>query len=489
MSSRRHRFGWTLTPVLGLLLLQACTVGPDYELPVIATPDAWHQRAVEGLSEGEASLQTWWQELDDPVLTGLIRRAGSSNLDLREAMARILEARARLGVASGQKLPDVDASAFFSYGEQSDQGPLGSLADLIGGFDAQELYNAGVDASWEIDVFGRIRRSVESAAAGYEASIEDYRDVLVTMYAEVALNYVEARALQDRIAYALENAEAQRASVALTRDLHDAGASSALDVSQAESNLAATEAAIPALEIALSFALHRLAVLLGEPPGALYGELSQASTIPASPAEIATGLPAEALRQRPDVRRAERQLAAQSARIGVATADLYPRFSLSGFFALEATDVSNLGDGATWGIVPGLRWNLFDGGRVRSAIQVEEARTEQALVRYERTILRALEEVENALVSYTLEQRRRERLQAAVTATQRTVELVEIQYRSGLTDFQNVLDAQRSLFVQQDQLATSEGQVTRNLIALYKALGGGWDPESPPPEPAPEGDS
>ncbi|MEE8524860.1 MAG: efflux transporter outer membrane subunit [Thermoanaerobaculia bacterium] len=477
-----------LAPCL-LLLLQACvTVGPDYEPPVPSTPDAWHAEAIEGLTEGEASLQTWWQQLGDPVLEDLIRRAGASNLDLREALARILEARARLGVVSGQRLPAVDASAFYSYGKPSDQGVLEPLADLVGGFDAAGLYNGGLDASWEIDVFGRIRRSVESAAAGYQASIEDYRDVLVSLFADIALNYVDVRSLQDRIAYAEANAEAQRASVKLTRDLHDAGASSALDVSQAESNLAATEAEIPALEIALSFALHRLAVLLGEAPGTLQEELGRAGTIPAPPAEVATGLPADLLRQRPDVRRAERQLAAQSARIGVATADLYPRFSLSGFFALEATDVSGLGDGSTWGIVPGLRWSLFDGGRIRSAIQVEEALTEQALVRYEKTVLRALEEVENALVAFSLEQRRRESLRAAVVATERTVELVEIQYRSGLTDFQNVLDAQRSLFVRQDQLAVSDGQVTRNLIALYKALGGGWDPAAPAAVDEPPGD-
>ena len=222
---------------------------------------------------------------------------------------------------------------------------------------------------------------------------------------------------------------------------------------------------------------------IGEPPGSLYDELGGAGKIPATPEEVATGVPAEALRQRPDVRRAERLLASQNARIGVATADLYPRFSLSGFFALEANDVSDLGDGNTWGIVPGLRWNLFDGGRIRSNIDAEEARTQQALVRYEKTVLRALSEVENSLVAYALEQRLRDHLQVAVAATERTVELVEIQYRSGLTDFQNVLDAQRTLFVQQDLLATSEGQVVRNLIGLYRALGGGWDPaaaEEPP---------
>ena len=418
--------------------------------------------------------------MGDPVLDDLIRRAGASNLDLREAQARIFEARARLGFTSGQRLPSVDAFGSYSYGKfVSEKGPLKPLADVVDGFDTTSLFSTGIDATWEIDVFGRIRRSVESAAAGYDASLEDYRDVLVTLFAEVAANYVDVRSLQDRIAYAIENADAQRASVTLTRDLHDAGASSALDVSQAESNLASTEAVIPLLNIALSYALHRLAVLLGEPPGALYEELGRRGAIPAASSGVATGIPADLLRQRPDVRRAERLLASQTARIGVATADLYPRFSLSGFFALEATDLSDLGGGATWSIVPGLRWNLFDRGRIRNAIQVEEARTEQALVRYEKTVLRALEDVENALTAFRLEQIRRESLLVAVTATTRTVELSEIQYRSGLTDFRNVLDAQRSLFVQQDQLASSDGLVTRSLIALYKALGGGWAPTTP----------
>ena len=470
---------WRASVALCFMLAGCATVGPDYQPPVVSAPDAWHARAVEGLTDGEAALQTWWKELGDPKLEELIGRAGESSLDLREARSRIREARAGLGVASGQRLPNVAATGFASRNKLSDHGPLEPLADLVGGLDPASLYSAGFDASWEIDVFGRIRRSVESASAGYQASIEDYRDVLVSLFAEVAINYVEVRTLQDRIAYALANAAAQRESVGLTGDLHQAGASSALDVAQAESNLAATEALIPSLEIGLSRALNRLAVLLGEAPGSLYQELADGGEIPSPPAEVATGLPVDLLRQRPDVRRAERQLAAQSARIGVATSDLYPRFSLSGFFALEARSLSDLTDGSSWGIVPAVRWNIFDRGRIRSAIEVEEARAEQAVVRYERAVLRALEEVENALVAYSLEQRRRERLGAAVAATERTVELVRIQYRSGLTDFQNVLDAQRSLFQQQDQLAASDGQVSRNLIALYKALGGGWHPAAP----------
>ena len=465
-----------LAPALLLVLAGCAAVGPDYQKPELAVPDAWHASAVEGLDTGEANLQAWWAGLGDPDLEELIRRAEAANLDLRLATARIREARARLGLASGEKRPTVDASGSASRSELSDNSPLGPLAP--NGFEATDLYDLGFDASWEIDVFGRIRRSVESAGAAYEASVEDYRDVLVTLLAEVARTYVDVRALQARISYATANAKAQRETFGLTRARYDAGATSAIDVAQAESNLRTTEAAIPALEIALRFARNRLAVLLGERPGALDAELGDAGGIPEPPPDLVVGVPAELMRQRPDLRGAERRLAAQTARIGVATADLYPRFSLSGFFAAEATDAGDLFDGnsVTWGVSLPFRWRLFDRGRIRSAIEIEEARTEQALVAYERTLLFALEEVENALTAYALERQRRDRLGQAVAASQRTVELAEIQYRSGLTGFQDVLDSQRFLAQQQDLFATSEGQMVQNLIALYKALGGGWDP-------------
>lgn len=467
---------------IALLILAGCSaVGPDYVRPELAVPDTWNAAAVDGLDSGSANLQTWWTGLDDPVLTDLIERAEAANLDLRLATARIREARARLGIASGQKMPDLDASGSAGISEQSDVGPLEPLARLSpDGFDAVELYDVGFDASWEIDVFGRVRRSIESAGAAYEAAIEDYRDVMVTLFAEVARTYVEVRELQDRISYAEDNAAAQRASLGLTRDRFEAGATSEIDVAQAESNLRNTEAAIPALQIALRFALNRLAVLLGETPGAVDAALGGPGDIPDPPADLVVDVPAELLRQRPDLRGAERRLAAQTARIGVATADLYPRFSLSGFFAVQAIDIGDLADGTTWGISLPVRWNLFDGGRIRSAIQVEEAIAEQALIAYERSLLFALEDVENALTAYALERERRDSLAEAVVATQRTVELADIQYRAGLTDFQNVLDSQRFLAQQQDLFASSEGQLVQNLIALYKALGGGWDTASEP---------
>lgn len=336
--------------------------------------------------------------------------------------------------------------------------------------------NLGFDSSWELDFWGRIRRSVESADAGLQASIEGYRDVLVLLYSSVASAYVDVRTLQARIQYTEGNLRSQNETLQLTKDRRTAGLAPDLDVSQAELNTAQTESSLPLLRQALAQSIHRLGVLLGELPSALVPELSAPAPLPTAPASVTAGLPADLLRQRPDVREAERELAAQTARIGVAKADLYPRFSLSGTFVLDATDVGNLFTGAAkaWGFGPTFRWNLFDGGRVRSAIRVEEARTEQALTFYEQTVLNALEDVENAMVAYAEEKSRVTSLVRSVVAAQKSVDLVKILYTTGLTNFQNVLDMERKLFLQQDQLAESRGIVILNLIRIYRALGGGW---------------
>jgi NodT family efflux transporter outer membrane factor (OMF) lipoprotein len=445
-------------------------------------PDAWHNAAVEGLSEGDATLQTWWTALGDPTLESLVQRAEQSNLSRQEAVARIQEARAILGISRAGRVPDVALGGTAERFKGSDNSQLGQISP--NGLQTTNLFDIGVGASWEIDLFGRVRRTVESADAAFEAAIEDYRDVLVTLFAEVARAYVDVRTTQARLKYAKKNVTAQRESLQLTRDMLDEGASSALDVAQAESNLRTSESVIPRLRIALNSALNRLAVLLGETPGSLHVELMDVQPIPSPPGELTAGIPADLLRQRPDVRRAERLLASQTARIGIATAELYPQFSLSGAFGFVATDIDDLFDSPSeaWGISLPFRWLLFDGGRIRGIIDVEEARTEQELVRYEHTLLIAYEEVENALVAYALEQYSAESLRAAARASQTAVDLVGIQYREGLTNFQNLLDMQRFLFRQEDELAVSEGQVIQNLISLYSALGGGWDPADIPVE-------
>jgi NodT family efflux transporter outer membrane factor (OMF) lipoprotein len=469
-----------------VLALIGCTVGPDYVQPEVDTvPDAWNTAATKGLAEGEASIQSWWTVFDDTTLSSLIERARTSNLTLREALWRVEEARSLRGIVAGQRYPGVGLDGNAVRSEPSQNGLLGDVIPDEA-FEAANLFDLGVAASWELDLWGRIRRQVEAADAEVAASVEDYRDVLVTLFAEVATNYVDARALQERLRLAKVNVEAQESTLQLTQDRFDSGLVSALDVAQAESNLANTRSLIPSLERLLALAFNRLAVLLAMSPGALDNELSGEVPIPVEPQGVTTGLPADLLRQRPDVRSAERRLAAQTARIGVATAELYPQFSLTGFLGLQSTSGGDLfnSDSVTWSVGLPVRWRLFEGGAVRSQIAAEQARTVQLIANYERTVLLALEEVEDAMISYEKEVSRRARLAESVDATQRSLDLVLTQYRAGLTDFQNVLDTQRTLLLREDDLAASEGTVIRNLVDLYRALGGGWDPDiDGPPVP------
>jgi len=472
---------------IGALALGGCTVGPDYVEPETETPDAWHSAAVDGLEDGQATLQTWWTVFDDDQLNELVLRSANGNLDLRAALWRVEEARALRGVVAGERKPQVGFSADATRSKPSENGLLGDFAPEDG-FEAENLFATGLGASWEIDVFGRIRRQVEAADAATEASVEAYRDVLVSLYAETALAYLNVRTAQERLRIARANVEAQESTLQLTRDRFDAGLVSALDVTQAESNLANTYSLIPVIERDLNEGLNRLAVLLGEHPGTLHAELDQEVAIPHEPEAVATGLPTELLRQRPDVRQAERLLASQTAKIGVATADLYPTFSLTGFLGLEAVNAGDLGssDSVTWNIGLPLRWNIFAGGRIRSRIRAEEARTNQLLAAYEQTVLDALEEAENTMVAFAKEVERRARLEQAVDATQRSLDLVLTQYTAGLTDFQNVLDTQRTLLLREDELAVAEGLVVSNLVRLYRALGGGWDPDTAQPPVVPD---
>lgn len=473
-----------------ILLASACTVGPDYTPPDLTPtiPDRWHTAVETELAADTTDLEMWWLSFNDPLLTDLIRRAEFGSLDLKAAVGRVAEARAIRGVAKGGYWPDIVLGGAYSYQKLSengiqgaasasppDGGEAGETSVLADPFDA---WIFGLDLSWEIDLFGRIRRTVEAADAQLGASLEDYRDVLVTLYAEVGAAYVDTRTFQVRLDFARKNVEAQLNSLELTRDRFDAGLTSALDVAQAEQNLAQTQSAIPLLEIGLEASLNRMAVLLGKAPGELHTELSVHDGLPTPDDGVAYGIPADLLRRRPDIRRAERLLASQTARIGIATADLYPTLSLGGSVGLEALEFEDVGDGGSlfWSVLPQISWPLFTGGKVRNRIRAEEARADQALAAYEKTVLVALEDVQNALVAYGQERVRRDRLLEAVAASQRAVDLVETQYLSGLTNFQNFLDAQRSLFRQEDELAQSAGAVVNNLITLNRALGGGWSP-------------
>jgi len=454
-----------------LLLLAGCTtVGPDYVPPEMSAPPQWTAEMGGGLMAEHTDLQalaSWWSTLNDPILTSLVERVIEGNLDLRQARARVREARARRGISKAGRFPTVDASGSTRLIRGSEE---------TGSGEERELYAAGFDAAWELDLFGGKRRAVEAAEAGLQASEEDLRDVLVSLTAEAALNYVEVRSFQTRLSVAKANLDAQTETYNITKWRFQAGLATQLDVEQAKYGLEQTRANIPGLQIGLERAKNRVSVLLGQPPGSLEDALAEHKPIPVAALEVAVGVPADALRRRPDVRRAERQLAAQTAQVGVAAADLYPKFSLLGSIGLEALSLGNLfsADSRTHSGGAVFSWPVFDAGAIRSNIEMQSALQEQALFQYEAAVLTALEEVENALVAYAKEQHRRASLTEGTRAARNAVDLAQSQYSSGLIDFNNVLIAQRSLLSFQDQLAMSDGEVTSNLITLYKALGGGW---------------
>ena len=458
-----------------LLLLAGCAaVGPDYAPPPDAAPAGWNTRLQDGLRADTADperLARWWQALDDPVLSDLIAQATQGNLDLKQATARVREARARRGISRAGLFPVVDTSGEVSRVRTSESSGSGEETDL---------YAAGFDAGWELDVFGGVRRAVEASDADIGASEADLGDVMVSLTAEIGRNYLEARTYQTRLDVAEANIEAQQATYDLIRSRYQAGLSDELAVQQARYNLESTRSQLPTLRTGLAAAKNRLAVLTGQAPGALHAVLAERRPIPVPPIRVAVGVPAEALRRRPDVRRAERELAAQTARIGEAVADLYPRFRLFGTIGLESLNSGDFFQSASryWSIGPAVTWNVFDAGAIRNNIAAQTAVGEQFRFAYEAAVLGALEEVENALTAYAEEQLRRKRLLDAVDAAQKAADLAQDQYAAGLVDFSNVLDAQRSLLSFQDALALSDGSVTSNLISLYKALGGGWAPES-----------
>jgi NodT family efflux transporter outer membrane factor (OMF) lipoprotein len=340
-----------------------------------------------------------------------------------------------------------------------------------------DVYQAGFDASWEIDVFGGKRRAKESARAEVAASEFGRRDTLVTLLGEVARDYVDVRGYQRRLAIADENINAQSNALAITQDRFAKGLTSDLDVEQASTLLATTKAEVPTLESSLQASIHRLGVLLGQQPGALLAELSNAAPIPAAPPVVPVSLPSELMLRRPDIQRAERQLAAASANIGVAKADLFPKFFLTGVAGFESISTSDwfTGGSSFWSAGPTVQWRIFDAGRIRANIKVQNARQEQALAAYEQTVLTAFEDVENGLTAYANEQIRRRSLEDAVSSSRKSLDIADKLYANGLTDFLHVLDAERSLYQAQDALAQSDRAVSANLISLYKSLDGGWE--------------
>ena len=465
-----------LSAVLAIQIFTGCaTVGPDYVPLKKSVSKDWHTQLKGGLSVGDADPQTlaaWWTTLNDPDLSSLIDCAVLSNLDLKKAMARVRESRARRGMTKADLFPTLDATGAANWSRSNKDTGSGKTSDL---------FAATFDAGWELDIFGGVRRSVEAAEADLQANNEDLRNVLVSLIGEVTLNYIEVRTFQTRLTVAEANLEAQNETYQLTVWRYQAGLSDELTVQQARYNLENTRSQIPALRIGLEEAKNRLAVLLGEQPGTVHIELEERKPIPVPQLELAVGVPADILRRRPDLRRAERQLAAQTARIGMAMADLYPKLTLGGSIGMETLSLTNLSSTGSWTLSGGPRitWAIFKAGAIRQSIEVQSALQEQYLIAYEATVLSALEEVENTLVSYAEEQQRRDNLRNAIQAAQKAVDLAQHKYQAGLTDFSNVLDAQRSLLSFEDQLAQSDGAVTSNLVRLYKALGGGWTSLTP----------
>ena len=462
-----HGFPWVMLGFILIALFSGCAaVGPDYQPPAATAPTTWHNDATSG-SPASEELAQWWTTLNDPQLNTLIQLAMTGNTDLRQARARVREARARRGISRADRFPSLDASGSASSSKSSKETGSGT---------SRELYSAGFDASWELDLFGGKRRAEEAAQADLDASNEDFHDVQVTLLAEVARNYLEVRSYQARLAIATKNIVSREETTALIQQRFETGITSQLTVEQAVTSLEQARSQLPALESGLDQAANRLAVLLGRPPGDLAAELAEPTPIPTAPERLAIGIPADVLRQRPDVRRAERQLAAQTARIGVATAALYPNFSLTGSIGLEAYTPSRLfnSDAASSSARAGLSWPVFHFGAIRQNIEVRNAIQEQALINYEGVILAALEEVENSLGAYDRELRRNKSLALAATSAANSLDIARRQYDAGLVNFLTVLDSQRSQLSLQDQLATSRSAIITNLIALYKALGGGW---------------
>jgi outer membrane protein, multidrug efflux system len=465
-----------LVLLLILFMMAGCAVGPDFRKPEMGMPAAW-----VGAPHSEAALETdlarWWTVFEDQTLTSLVTRAVESNLDLKLAEARIRQARAARGLAASGMGPVLDATGSFRR-SQSSGSPAPGGGDIEGPL--TNLYETGFDASWELDIFGGVRRGIEAADADLRSSVETRRDVLVTLSAEVALSYLDLRSFQQRIAVAQRNLEAQEHSARLTRQRFEFGFASGLDVANAEAQAATTAAQIPLLEAAARQTIYSLSVLLGREPGAFLRELSPPSFIPAAPPTAPVGVPSDLLRRRPDIRRAEAEIHSATARIGVATADLFPRFFIFGSAGYQARETSALFDPVSlfWSLGPSVSWPVFDTGRIRSNIEVQKALEEESILTYRKTVLAALAEVESALIASDKEQERREALVDAVFYNQKAVELSIKLYTEGQTDFLNVLQAQRSLFLSEEALVQSTRTVSTNLLALYKALGGGWDTQT-----------
>lgn len=461
-----------------LLLLSGCMVGPDYVPPVTETAKQWLEAEDRRLKTTSGNDRQWWKTFKDPTLDRLIDRAYRDNLTIRMAGVRVLEARAQLGVAIGDLYPQnqqlTGSLSKIHLSQHASQAAFSHIFDY-----AQS--QLGLTASWEIDFWGKFRRAIESADAGFQAALADYNNALVSLTADVAHAYITIRTLEKRLSIARQNLDTQKETLHIAKIRYNGGTTSERDVEQARTVLANTQASIPTLEIGLRRQRNALAVLLGMPPGRIGELLTATAQIPAPPAQVAVGIPAELLRRRPDVRRAEWQAVAQSAGIGATKADLYPAISLTGTFGVLSTDVGSfsLGDVFLWksrtaNFGPALQWNIFNYGQITNQVRVQDARLQALLISYQNTVLTAQREVEDSLVAFLRSQERAQALADSTAAAQRSLDLATLQYRQGITDFTTVLTAQQALLSEQDDLAGTLGDISTNLVGVYRALGGGW---------------
>ena len=472
--------------LVSAVLCSSCSmVGPDFVKPEAPVLTEWIESRSMEIKTAPSDYTDWWKVFNDPVLNRLVEDAYQQNLTLQIAGLRILQTRAQLGVLIGNAYPQQQqARGGAAYNRLSENAPNSLNID-----NTFWQYNVGFDVAWELDIWGKYRRAIESGVADLKSSIANYDDVLVSLTAEVARTYVLLRTFEERLEIARENVKIQQRSLEIAKIRFRAGAVTELDVSQARSLLRSTEALIPRLELSVRQAKNALASLLGKLPGEIDAMLSGSRLIPKAPAEVVVDIPAELLRRRPDIRLAEYQIATQTPLIGVSKADLFPAFELFGSFGLLTSSSRNTKaggpDGSSFGDLfeansfeffggPSIRWNLFNYGRITNRVRIEDALLQQLIVNYEDTVIKAQQEVEDSLVGFLRRQEEAGLLLDSVQASQRSVSLSMLQYREGLVDFQRVLDAQRFLTDQQDVWTATRGDAIVNLVALYKALGGGW---------------
>ncbi len=477
--------------VLALLFATAavagCTVGPDYRPKSAAdlgVPDGYSVPA----QQSPEDLGRWWSNFDDPVLGQLVEQARVANPDVAQAVARLRQAREALVQSRASLLPTLSGSAGYQRNENLRGGgrsftlPDGTVVDTGGG--GTNSFSAGLSASYQVGIFGEIRRTVESSRAQYEASGFDYATVLLTVESEVARNYVLARANQAQLANARASLAIQDDNLEIAGFRVQAGLVSSVDVEQARSQRAQTAATVPQIEQQYAASVARLGVLTGQAPGALRSALAAAKPIPKGPETVGVGIPADTLRRRPDVRSAERALAAATAQIGVAKARLYPALAITGNINTNATSIGNIGDAITGGLFAGLTQAIFNGGRLRSQVRASEAATDVALATYRGTVLTALEDVENAIVALDTARQRETQFAIAYDAANASAILSRSQYRSGLTDFTTLNQQEAALLSARNGLVQARSDRATALIALYNALGGGWDATVTPEAPA-----